>query len=222
MKSRMRPHLLFVLLVSGCLGSAHADDVYKCTSASGEVAYQDHACPNDASEATVHLLPPPLPPAAQDQPAADDPAAAPPLPANVPPAAGVERPPPPQMFVCARAEDGTQYMSDDGAPPIRQVPAGVLGASGKGLADAYGGRNGIGVSAPGVRRIPVDPSPQASAATNYVSVQDQCVPASTETTCNYLRAEYDKLHEKLRRAFKDERAVLEPRLDDLDARLSGC
>jgi hypothetical protein len=142
--------------------------------------------------------------------------------ASTPPAVAAETPEAPRMFVCTRAEDGTQYMSNDGAPPVRQVPAGVLGVPGKSLGDAYGGQNGIGVSAPGVRRIPVDPSPQASLATNYVTVQDQCVPASTQTTCDYLRAEYDKVHQKLRRAFKDERAILEPQQADLETRLSGC
>jgi len=218
----MYKNLLVTLLATGWLGVAHAGDVYKCTNASGAVAFQDHACAQGANETTIHLPPPPPPTEPVDQPVADEPAAAPAPIANTPPAEVAERPQPPHMFLCTRAEDGTQYMSNEGAPVIRQVPAGVLGVPGKSLGDAYGGRSGAGVSAPGVRRIPVDPSPQASAATNYVTVQDQCVPASTQTTCDYLRAEYDKVHEKLRRAFKNERAILEPQLDDLDARLSGC
>jgi hypothetical protein len=215
-------HLSFILLlfVTGCLG-ARADDVYKCTSPSGAVAYQDHACANGDDATTIHLLPPPEQPPAPPAPAPDDQAAAQePMP-DTAPADVAAAPQPPQMFLCTRAEDGTQYMSNDGAPQPRLVPGGVLGIPGKSLADAYG-KGGIGVSAPGVRKIPVDKSPQASAAADYVTVQDQCVPASTETTCQYLRAEYDKVHGKLRRAFKDEQAILQPQLDDLDARLSGC
>jgi len=124
------------------------------------------------------------------------------------------------MFVCTRPEDGTQYMSYDDQPPVRMVPGGVLGMPGQGLADPR--NRGGGVSAPGVRKIPVDTSPQAAPAADYVPVQDQCVPAPVETACAYLRGEYDRIHAKLRRAFKDEQAVLQPQLDALDAQLDGC
>lgn len=214
----MRPDLqICLLLAAGFAVAAHAGDVYKCTNASGAIAFQATPCAAGDAETQIRLAEPPPPPpqagpasnaAPQDTAAAD----APSVPPSEPPIG------PPSMFVCTHAEDGRQYMSYDGAPPVRMVPGGVLGMPGKGLADS----RGSGVSAPGVRRIPVDASPPASAATDYVPVQDQCVPASAETTCAYLRDEYDKIHTKLRRAFKDEQAVLQPQLDALDAQLDGC
>lgn len=203
------------LLLAAGAAAAHAADVYKCTNAAGAVTFQDVPCAAGEREATLHLAAPPavpLPPPTSSAPAA--PAVAPPGDA-APAAPPVE---PPAMFVCTRAEDGTTYMSYDGAPPVRMVPGGVLGMPGGGVAANRGG----GVSAPGVRKIPVDTSPQAAPAADYVPVQDQCVPAAAETTCNYLRGEYDRIHAKLRRAFKDEQAVLQPQLDALDAQLDGC
>jgi len=99
----------------------------------------------------------------------------------------------------------------------------VLGATNKSLGDAYGGRNGIGVSAPGVRKIPVDTSAQGSVAGDFIAVQDQCMPASPESVCDYLDQQSEQLRAKLKRAFKDERAALEPQLDEIDQQLDeGC
>ena len=46
-----------------CLSAlAVAEDVYKCTNAQGDVAYQDRPCPSNAQESQLHLpdAPPPL------------------------------------------------------------------------------------------------------------------------------------------------------------------
>jgi hypothetical protein len=125
------------------------------------------------------------------------------------------------LWLCTRPEDGTHFVSRDGATPPRMVPAGVLGIPNKPLTSAYG-PGGISVSAPGVRRIPVDTSPQSAVAGAYVAVQDQCERATPEQTCDYLREQYDKVHTKLRNAFKDEQAELQPQADELDKQIGGC
>ena len=125
------------------------------------------------------------------------------------------------MWVCVRPEDGSQYMSRDGVSQPRMVPAGVLGIPGKDLAKAYG-PGGIGVSAPGVRTVPIDHSAQAEVAGDYVAVQDQCTQATPAQVCGYLEKQYDDVHQKLKRAFKDEQAVLKPQEDQLLKDLGGC
>ena len=215
---RTRPNFIFLLIV-GLPGAAHAADVYKCTNAQGSVAFQDQPCRAGDSETPVHIAtPPPAPPVMSG--AEDAATAPPPSPA---PAASAPQPHKalPPLWICTRPEDGTHYMSHDGATPPRMVPAGVLGIPGKPLASAYG-PGGIGVSAPGVRKIPVDTSPEAAVAGAYVAIQDTCQAATPEQSCDYLRGQYDQVHEKLRRAFKDEQAVLQPQQDELDDQLDGC
>jgi hypothetical protein len=134
---------------------------------------------------------------------------------------GRMQPAAPAMWLCVRPEDGSQYMSRDGVVQPRMVPAGVLGIPGKNLAQAYG-QKGIGVSAPGVRTVPVDHSAQAAVAGDYVAVQDQCSQASPTQVCGYLQKQYDDIHQKLKRAFKDEQAVLQPQEDQLLKDLGGC
>ena len=200
---------------------AQAGEVYKCTNATGGIAYQDVPCATGDAEATVHMSTQPAVPAPGDsvepvQRAQDGPAQQ-----AVPAATANASKDPPSMWLCTRPEDGKQYMSSDGSPPTRMVPSGILGQPGKSVGTAYGKSN-IGVSAPGVRKIPVSPAPEDAAATDYVAVQDQCTPATREATCAYLQEQYDQLHEKLRHAFKDDRAVLEPQLYAVDRQMDGC
>jgi hypothetical protein len=119
--------------------------------------------------------------------------------------------------VCTRPEDGKHYVSRDGVTLPRMVPAGILGIPAKPLS-----AGSMGVSAPGVRKIPVDASPQAAVGGAYVAIQDTCEHATPEQTCDYLRGQYDQVQEKLRRAFKDEQAVLQPQADKLYEQIDGC
>jgi len=197
-------------------GSSHAAEVYKCINATGIPAFQDHPCANGDQESKVHIVntsAAPAAPASDDSPAPAEPALAP---SRVQMKAGT-----PSMWLCVRPEDGSQYMSRDGVSQPRMVPAGVLGIPGKNLAQAYG-PNGIGVSAPGVRTVPIDRSAQAAVAGDYVAVQDQCSQASHGQVCTYLQKQYDDVHQKLKRAFKDEQAVLQPQEDQLLKDLGGC
>ncbi|HSN00121.1 MAG TPA: DUF4124 domain-containing protein, partial [Rudaea sp.] len=125
---------------------AIATDVYKCTDAQGNVAFQDRPCPQDTQQAEVRL--PDAPPTpVQARAAASTPSAAsalpPPVPITKPPA------PVPPLWICRNAEDGSTYFSRSGTKPVRYVPLGVLGFPGHSLSQAYG-PGGIGVSAPGM------------------------------------------------------------------------
>jgi hypothetical protein len=210
----MRSLILAGLLVSACTDAA---EVYKCTNATDIPAFQDHPCAGGDQEAKVHVTGTSAAPA----PAPVDTGAATPRgPAMAPPSVQ-PRATAPRMWLCVRPEDGTQYMSRDGVTQPRMVPAGVLGIPGKSLAQAYA-PGGVGVSAPGMRAIPVDRSAQAAIAGDYVAVQDQCSQASRAQVCSYLEKQYDTVHEKLKRAFKDEQAVLQPQEEQLLNDLSGC
>ena len=70
--------------------------------------------------------------------------------------------------------------------------------------------------------VPIDRSAQAAVAGDYVAVQDQCSQASHAQVCGYLQKQYDDVHQKLKRAFKDEQAVLQPQEDQLLKDLDGC
>lgn len=198
---------------------AMAIDVYKCTDAQGNVAFQDRPCPQDTKQAEVWL--PDLPPAPA-QPAAAAPVSAesdanpsPPVPASKSPA------PLPPLWVCRNAEDGSTYFSRNGSPPVRYVPLGVLGYPGHSLSQAYG-PGGIGVSAPGMRQIPINTSPRDAIASQYTPLQDECVRASREQTCGWLQKQYDDVTHKLHNAFKDQQAILQPQADELENQLNGC
>lgn len=197
---------------------ARASEVYKCTDAQGDVAFQDHPCRTGNDQTLVHIddtaPQSPAPPTFDVAPAPAQPAQA------ALPVAPAPTPLPP-LWICENAEDGTQYFSRDGVPPVRYVPLGTLGYPGQSLSQAYG-PGGIGVSAPGMRKIPIDRSPDAALAGGYTPLQDRCVQASRDQTCSYLHSQYDKIHEKLRRAFKDERAILQPQQDTLEAQLGNC
>ena len=201
-----------------CAGAAPAREVYKCTNAQGDVAYQDQPCAS-GNESTVRLAEPP-PYVAPAEPIAE---AAPGSKPELAPPASPRRParPLPEVWFCVNAEDGSQYTSVGGLPPSRAVPLGVLGYPRKSLADAY--RAGANVmSAPELSKPPIA-KPGASWANQYTELQDYCVAADFAQTCAYLRDQYDKTSDKLRRArFKDEQAKLQGELDSLDQDLGGC
>ena len=217
----MSPLLTPALLAAACVvcGSAAAADVYKCTDAQGDVAYQDRPCPASTQQAQLHL--PDEPSAAPPPATAAVPPAAPAAPAP-PPAPPQPRAPLPALFVCQNAEDGSTYISENGNPPVRYVPLGTLGFPGKSIGQAYGPGGGSGISAPGVNPIPISHAPRDAIATQLTTLQDVCAPASPERICAYLRKQYEDVEHKLKRAFKDERAVLEPRERALDAQLDNC
>lgn len=199
-----------------------AVDVYKCTTPQGDVAFQDGPCPAGAVQTQVRLADAPPAQALSAAPVSTDSPPQPP-PGAAQPAMKAQPPAPlPALWLCVNAADGKPYVSRNGNPPLRYVPLGMLGIPGKALSEAYGS-GGIGVSAPGVRKIPVDASPQAALGAEYTPLQDTCAPASREQTCAYLRKQFGEIDDALRKArFNDERARLQPQADELQAQLGGC
>jgi hypothetical protein len=218
-RARLVACCVIAMAAALALPRAGATDVYKCTDAQGDVAFQDSPCPAGATQTQVWLpdAPAPAPPVATATSQADADTNVPPLPTRIArPAA-----PLPPLWICQKAEDGTTYYSQNGSPPVRYVPLGVLGFPGQGLAQAYG-PGGIGVSAPGVRQIPIDRSPGAAIAGAYTPLQDRCSRASREQTCGWLQKQYDDVTHKLHNAFKDQQAILQPQADELESQLNGC
>jgi hypothetical protein len=129
--------------------------------------------------------------------------------------------PPPSFYLCTRY-DGSRYISDTGEGGSALVPLGVLGIPNRSLADAYGGRNGIGVSAPGLRTIPHVPAAKVPFGGMDTWIDDECHVAAPREACAYLRGELDEVASKLRRAFSDTEAQLKDQQAQLRERMRGC
>ena len=217
--SRLRALLL--MLIALMPATSLAATAYKCVDAHGAVSFQDQPCRAGAKQQEIRLkefAPPPEPPAtpaesASDTYAYDAPDVAPPPP---PPRAE-----PPDFYLCTRY-DGTRYMSDTGEPGSALVPLGVLGVPGRSLADAYGGPNGIGVSAPGLRtppRVPAGSTPFGGMST---WVDDECHRAPPHEACAYLRQSLSDVRYKLTKAFSDTTPELKRQEADILKRMHGC
>jgi hypothetical protein len=227
----MNPHssgrlLISALVLLATLHGARAQTIYKCTAANGDVTYQDHPCP-DAAKQTAETVVAPAPARAEPTPfeKLPTPASVPPSP-QPPPAAAPPpepvKPPVPSIWFCTRPDDGSRYVSRDGNPAPRWVPAGVLGIPQKSLAKTYGPGGGAGVSAPGEAKPKASHSPVDKRAGDYIEVDDDCVAASDQQACDYFQDELDQVDHKLLRAFKEEQVELEARRAQLQHDLEGC
>jgi len=212
---------IFLLLIAFPLVSATASGMaataYKCVDAHGAISFQDHPCRTGAKQQTIAL--PDAPAATTDTPPAGTSAPPPVEPI-------VQRPPPPPIpppafYLCTR-QDGSRYISNTGQPGSTAAPLGVQGVPGKSLAEAYSGPNGIGVSAPGLRKIPHEPASSAPLANAYTWTEDKCHFAAPREACAYLRGELDGVNEKLKRAFSDTQAQLKSQQASLAQRMRGC
>lgn len=199
---------------------AQAADVYKCTAADGSIGFQDHPCSVGTRQQRLQLQDQTPPPSPTATPAID---AAPPAPAAAPPAAAPAPPPAPaaDVYLCLRY-DGTRYLSDSGVGARHWVPYAMLGGSGMSLAEAYGGRDGIGVSAPGLRQPPNLPAAQNPIAGAYVWVDDECRLTTPQQACAFLQSELERVQSRLRRAFSDTEADLKREAQSLRERMRGC
>lgn len=194
---------------------AGANDVYKCTAADGTVGFQDHPCVAAAREERIHFVEyatPPAAPAPADEPAPDA------TPAPAAPAPASARAAPPTGFLCTRF-DGSRYLSDSGIGATNWVPYEAVQPN-RDLASTYGGRNGAGVSAPGMSEPPH--TTWAHAGSTYVRVDDECRRAAPDEICAFLQKELDELRGQLRRSFSDTEAALKQRRHDLQERMRGC
>jgi len=121
------------------------------------------------------------------------------------------------------AEDGSRYISRNGAPPPRRVPLGVLGYPPKTLAEAYPPGATNRMSAPEMSKTPIDTSARGSIAAGYTQVQDECITLNAEQSCDVLHQQLDQTNDKLGRArFKDEQAKLGAEVADIESDLGGC
>jgi hypothetical protein len=215
-----RARLVLVPLLACAAPLALATTAYKCTDARGAVSFQDQPCRAgtrqqtialpDAAPATpaptVDATPPDSAPA--PAPVVDTPPAPPPI-------------PPPAFYLCTRY-DGSRYVSDTGQGGSALVPLGVLGTPNRSLADAYGGRNGVGVSAPGLRKIPHIPAASVPFGGMDVWIDDECHFAAPREACAYLRSALGDVDDKLRRAFSDTEAELKRQRADIEQKMRGC
>jgi hypothetical protein len=221
--SRMRPLRAALLVTALAIGGiAHAATAYKCVDARGAISFQDQPCRTGQKQQSIRL--PDSPPPAETIAAAAPPPTAVPPPQPVPPTPApppTPQIPPPAFYLCARA-DGSTYMSDDGQGSSMAVPLGVMGIPGRSLADAYSGPNSIGVSAPGLRKIPHVPAGSVPFGGMYTWVYDECHFAQPNEACSYLRTQLDDVSAKLRRAFSDEAPQLEQQQTAIRDRMRGC
>ena len=197
---------------------ADAARVYRCSAADGTVGFQDRPCGQGRTQHVVELPDDPPPPATTTEPVVAD---APAMTVEAPAAPSAPAVPPPDFFLCTRY-DGSRYLSEDGIGSRSAVPYGMLAGSGLSLADAYGGNNGIGVSAPGLRPIPTIPSAQMPLAGAYVWIDDECHHAGPAEACAWLRGQLDEVGYRLKRAFSDTAPQLRQEQASLRERLRGC
>jgi hypothetical protein len=221
--SFMRPLRATLLLVSSLAmtGALHAATAYKCVDARGAVAFQDRPCAKGAKQSKMYLRdeappPPALPPDTGDSEMIE----AEPV-AQTPPPAQAPAVPPPQFFLCARY-DGSIYLSDTGQGGSALVPLGVMGIPGRSLADAYGGPNGIGVSAPGLRTTPHVPMRSVPFGGMSTWVDDECWRPAPREACAYLRQSLSDVRYKLTKAFSDTTPDLKRQEADILQRMRGC
>lgn len=195
---------------------ASATDVFRCTDANG-TTYQDTPCAPGFAQTVTHYADPSPPPPAPASPPADDtiPTTVEPAPATAPSV------PAPDFYLCT-ATDGSRYISEDGVGRRSAVPFAMVSGNRQTLAQAYGGPNGIGVSAPELQNRPTIPASKDPLGASYVWVVDECHHAAADEACAYLRGELDKLAGKLRRAFSDTEAQLKQEQAALRERMHGC
>jgi len=211
---RPAPILLAALLAAPI---ASATDVFRCTDANG-TTYQDTPCAPGVAQTITHYADTPPPAPAPASPPADET-----VPATLDPAPAPSAPqvPAPAFYLCT-ATDGSRYISEDGVGRRSSVPVAMVSANRQTLAQAYGGPNGIGVSAPELQNRPTIPAGKDPLGASYVWVVDECHRAAADEACAYLRSELDKVTGKLRRAFSDTEAQLKREQALLRERMGGC
>ena len=209
-------------------GSAQALSVFRCTASDGAITFQDRPCPRGAQSRIIEL------PDQPDQPDQPDRAAASAAPAVTREAASTASPsqrerapapsdPPaaPAAVVCTR-EDGSRYLSESGRGDRQAVPLAMLGVPSQSLAGAYAGRDGIGISSPGLRQPPTDASPGAQLGALYVWREDPCERLSGAPLCAYFDSRVADAERRLRLAFSDTAEAVRHELDGLRERAATC
>ncbi len=197
---RPLPCLIATLMLTASTGAAHAQAVYKCRTADGGIAYQDQPCAGETLPTPV-LAPPPSDPWQPQPPIAattgTDTTLAEASPAREPP------PPLPRLYRCTR-ENGSDYVSADGNPPLRYVPAWVLGATS---------------TRSNLPRSEVRMRWDAAVGGAYVAWQDRCVLLGRAALCAHWRAEFAERRKDAGRTFFAEREAAEADVETLRGQL---
>ncbi|MGB0133134.1 hypothetical protein [Dokdonella sp.] len=198
-----------------------AISIHECHGSDGVIRFQDKPClPGEASRRRT-LAEDPVrvasPESAIVSPATDD---------RHQPDVGTTSPsaevlPPSSTYLCQR-DDGSRYISESGVGERHALPLGALGYPPMSLGEAYGGPNGIGVSAPGLREVPVVPSRRGGAAGLYTWVEDPCAWVSGEPLCRFYAEQLDDAQRRMRFAFSDTTAQVRIELEAWQARVATC
>ncbi len=215
------PSMLIAGLIAVQLADAHAATlIYRCVGNDGVVKFQDTVCRPDESSREIAMPTAPPTPAIDSPSPADKPPEVPqPSPSALPARSNFA--PSMEATVCER-QDGSRYLSDNGRGEQRAVPLGMLGIPRDSLADAYAGRDGIGVSAPGLRTPPVDQSRYGQLGAAYVWVEDPCSPISGGQLCDFLDGQIEDAQRRLRFAFSDTKDKVKRELESLRQRAQEC
>ena len=212
--------LMIGLLVQSMMESVNATTIYRCVGSDRVIKFQDKPCLADESSHRVELAePPPVsnPPLAQS-PVSEAPQNLPVDSASAPQTHVVN---PPSATLCSR-EDGSRYLSESGHGEQRLTPLGALGVPNESLADAYGGPDGIGVSAPGLRQPPSDHSAGGSLGALHVWVEDPCERISGLQLCSFLDSSIRDAERRLRLAFSDTQESARRELESLRHQAEHC
>lgn len=210
---------LCACVLAGIPFAVHAQ-VYRCTTASGSVAYQDRPCAPGQKQQVIDVPSRPPPGYMPPVPATTSPPAT----ASAPLPAPVYIPPPPTalpvMYACVGAVNGKHYLARH-LPPPYLAPLGVLGYPPQSLSQVYGSPGGAGMSAPELAPKPRIGGP--SIAAGLIEVEDACVPATHVEVCGFVQREYDGNHQKLRAALMpSEQKPLQRRELQLQDQLRNC
>lgn len=197
-----------------------AISVHECKGSDGVVRFQDSPCrPGEASRIR-HLSGDPVHAVQSPATVAGVGASGEPVDTAVQ-ASQAPAQAPSSTFLCQR-EDGTRYVSDSGIGNRHAIPLGMMGYPPMSLAEAYGGPNGIGVSAPEVRQIPVVPARRGSAAGLQTWVEDPCMRVTGAPLCNFYASQLEDAQRRLRFAFSDTTKQASAEVEDWKSRVASC
>lgn len=214
-----RPACLLFLCMLPFAAPLPAATVYQCVAGNGQTSYQDTPCAHDRRQRVLDLVvtaPATTPaPASSAVPSAH--VAVTPAPAPTAPAAPLA--PPPVLYRCTRATDGTTYLSRTGHTRPYLAPSAMLGYAGISPARRRHGRIEPSVSAP---ELMPGPTSEMIGGRYYLQVRDTCRRLPPAAACAALEQQYETNEEAIRQAFRDERAPLQKRRRQLRARMAGC
>jgi hypothetical protein len=212
--------LIGLLILARFCDPAFATTVFRCVGSDGVVRFQDIPCQSGENSRRIEMAEPRVT-ADPGKPHSDVVKTIAPVPQPDVPKQAPAPEPAISETLCRRA-DGSQYLSDSGRGERRAVPLGMLGIPNDSLADAYAGRNGIGVSAPGLRDVPSDHSRCGSVGALYTWVEDPCVRINASQLCAFIDGRIVDAERRLRLAFSDTSNQVRIELESLRRRALSC